>query len=125
MQRLPVVKGKSNYYPKKAVCPWCKKAKVHEPNSMAILSGGALLKKRIKKNGYYLCSNNKMYGFLELHWHEAHKNKGAEGKETGLIMSVAYEVKGGVYSLMFCSIKCMRSYFNAIFDMFEAKTKKV
>jgi hypothetical protein len=124
-RKLPLIKGKINYFPKKPVCPWCKKAKVHEPNSMAVLRAGALLRKKIKQNGYYLCSDNNMYGFLELHWHEAHDNKMGKEKEIGLIMSVAKEVKGGAYSLAFCSVKCMRSYFNAVFDMFETKVERL
>jgi len=67
--KFPVVKGKSNHWPKKPLCAICGKNKVFEPHSMAILYAGAMLMDRAKDEGG---PSDDLDGSLELHWHGAH-----------------------------------------------------
>jgi len=67
--KLPTIKNNSTYYPKKALCPWCKKNKVFEPHSFAVLGGGALLMDRKRDYG---SSDDRMNAYLSLTWHGAH-----------------------------------------------------
>ena len=82
--KLPAVKGKSNHWPKKPLCPICGKSKVFEPHSMAILAAGAVLMDRTKDCGG---PSNDLDGFLALHWHGAH-NDGGQGENSDVFCGV-------------------------------------
>ena len=60
--KFPVVKGKSNHWPKKALCPICGKNKVFEPHSMAVLYAGAMLMDRAKDDSLVLRSHQARAG---------------------------------------------------------------
>ncbi len=62
--KIPLIRGKPGHYPTKPLCPWCKKQKVMEPHSMAILTGGALAK--LGKDHYEGPSKN-LKGYLGFH----------------------------------------------------------
>ena len=61
--KFPLVRGDKNSFPRKAVCPQCKKRKVFEPHSMVILGGGALLMDRNRENSIH---SDSLEGFLSL-----------------------------------------------------------
>jgi len=119
MIKLPVVKGKRTLHPKKARCPWCGKRKVREPNSMAILMGGALA---VEKDGKTYSGPTKgLHGFLSFRWHGAHDGGEGDHRENDVILDLADSVDGGLFAIMFCSVDCLRGFLNSCLDMFEQK----
>ncbi len=120
-KKYPVIKGKTDHYPQKPLCPWCKKHKVLEPHSMAILSGGALTK---KGRDHYSGPSNNLNAYLSLTWHGAHDKGEGNDREIGYVLNIAEDVKGGLFDLMFCSTKCLRSFLNACVDELEKQINK-
>ena len=116
--KLPVVKGKSDHWPKKPFCPICGKNKVFEPHSMAILYAGAMLMDRAKDEGG---PSDDLDGSLELHWHGAHD--GGTGKDADIFcgVDIIRDAIGGQADLYFCSTKCLRRFLNACVDELEGK----
>jgi len=82
--KFPVLKNKP-VWPSKPLCPWCKKNKVMEPHSMAILAGGAMRVVDRKKKSATMADD--YIGFLDLIWHGAHD--GGEGSNREICARVA------------------------------------
>jgi len=122
MTKLPIVKGKRVYHPTKALCPWCKKRKVLEPHSMAILSGGALVRSGADT---YTGPTEGLRGFLSFHWHGAHDGGEGGHRDNDLILDIAQDVDGGLFDVMFCSVKCLRAFLNSGLDEFEDRVRKL
>jgi hypothetical protein len=120
--KLPVVKGNTSNFPIKALCPWCKKNKVLEPHSFAVLEGGALLMNRKTNSGG---PDDKMEGFLCLSWHGAHDGGIGKDRAIGAFIEIVNDVRGGQFDLYFCSIKCLRSFLNFCLDELESKIEKI
>ena len=120
MMKLPTVKGRTSYHPKKALCPWCQQNKVLEPHSFAVLSGGALLMDREEDYG---SADDNMDGYLELLWHGAHDGGEGKNREIGARVQIAHDVRGGQFEVYFCSTECLRSYLNYCVDVLEKKMK--
>ena len=118
--KLPLIKN-GYHFPKKSICPWCKKAKIFEPNSMAILSGGSFLFNRKKSIGK---SSKRMQGFLSLMWHGAHNGGKGKDKNIDVYLDVAKNVVGGQFEIYTCSTECLRNLLNSIVDSFEEKISK-
>ena len=118
---LPIVKGKRCYWPTKAQCPICRKQKVYEPHSMAILSSGACLMNRKEKYGG---PSNKMDGFLSLMWHGAHDGGKGRNKEICCNVDIMRNVLGGQGEAYFCSTSCLRKFLKHCVDMLELKMRK-
>lgn len=116
--KLPTLKGRTSYHPKKGLCPWCRKNKVLEPHSFAVLSGGALLMDRKNESGG---PDDSMDGFLHMFWHGAHDGGIGKDKGIGASLDIARDVRGGQFELYFCSTKCLRSYLNYCVDELERK----
>jgi hypothetical protein len=74
--KLPVIKDEETYWPSEPTCPICKKRKVLEPHSMAVLGVGALLMDRKNDSGG---PSSDMDAFFHLTWHGAHD--GGEGED--------------------------------------------
>jgi hypothetical protein len=119
--KFPVVKVKSNHWPKKPLCPICGKNKVFEPHSMAILTAGAMLMDRARDSGG---PSNDLDGFLALHWHGAHN--GGQGKDDDVFcgVDIIRDAIGGQADLYFCSTECLRKFLNACVDELEGKIAK-
>jgi len=109
LPRLPVVGSNETHYPKRALCPWCRKCKVLEPHSFALLSGGAL---------------SGIEGFLSLTWHGAHD--GGEGRKRDVYVSVdvVRDSKDGRFELYFCSTVCLGRFFAACVERLDEKVEK-
>jgi hypothetical protein len=118
---LPVVKGRKTFWPTKPLCPVCKKRKVWEPHSMAVLTAGALFMNRREKLGG---PSNKMDGFLSLAWHGAHDGGKGRGKEIGCVVDIIRDAVGGQADLYFCSTGCLRRFLNACVDELERRMAK-
>jgi hypothetical protein len=116
--KLPVVKGKSNHWPKKPLCPICGNHKVFEPHSMAILAAGALLMDRAKDSGG---PSDRLDGFLALHWHGAHDGGKGKVRDVYCAVDIIRDSVGGQADLYFCSTKCLRTFLNACVDELERK----
>ncbi|HCE42607.1 MAG TPA: hypothetical protein DET40_03565 [Lentisphaeria bacterium] len=119
--KLPVIKGKTECWPNKAICPICGKHKVFEPHSMAILSAGACLMNRKEKYGG---PSNQMDGFMHISWHGAHDGGIGKDREIGCIVDIVKDVIGGQAELYFCSTQCLRKFFDSCVNELEKKIKK-
>lgn len=118
--KLPTIKGRVPYHPKKPLCPWCQKNKVLEPHSFAILAGGALVVDREEGSGG---PDENMDGFLHLSWHGAHNGGEGRDREICATVEIARDVRGGQFDLYFCSTGCLRAYLNFVIDELEKKIK--
>ena len=118
--RFPVIKPKQSHYPTRSLCPWCRKRKVFEPHSFAVLVGGACLKQpRSKVSG----PDRRMEGFLAFHWHGAH-NLGLGGsRDTYVVVDIVRDSTAGQYDLYFCSPTCLRRFLNACVDELEDRIR--
>jgi len=117
---FPILRDDATSYPKEALCPWCKKQKVLEPHSFAVIGGGALLKSEDDVYG----PSNEMEGFLHFSWHGAHDGgQGKDSEATGHT-EIVKDVIGGQFDLYFCSTDCLRSFLNACIDDLEQKIKE-
>jgi hypothetical protein len=119
---FPLIENAGAYYPKEAVCPWCKKSKIFEPHSFAVLGGGALLQARDGSAG----PSEKMEGFFHLSWHGAHSNDGGEGKDPDIVgtVDIVRNVQGGQFEIYFCSTECLRNFLNYCVDSLEIQLQK-
>jgi hypothetical protein len=106
--RLPFAKGKRAHTPTKALCPICEKAKVLEPHTFIVLSGGSCLMDRENASGG---PDDSMDGFLHLTWHGAHDDGEGRYRERGAGLVLADRVRGGQFALYVCSPKCLRKLF--------------
>jgi hypothetical protein len=120
--KFPLLKGKSKY-PTKNNCAWCKRSKVCEPHSFAVLDGGALLINRRTGDGG---PDDRLDGFFDLTWHGAHKDEGGKGEYSDIIarVGIAKDVRGGQFEIYFCSTKCLREFLNHAVDKLEEKRSK-
>ncbi len=119
--KFPVLKGKDTGFPKKARCPWCKRNKVLEPHSMAIFEGGACLSdKKSKVSG----PAKQMESFLYLAWHGAHDGGTGRDAEMFAAVDIVKDVRGGQFSLYFCSTDCLRAFLNSCVDELDRKKQR-
>ena len=118
MQRikLPVVRNQKVFFPAKAVCPSCRKRKVFEPHSMAILNAGAM--REAGRGRYEMATDTR--AFITLIWHGAHSGgKGALSQDA--YVDVADNVANGQFDLYFCSTSCLRKFLNYCVDALEER----
>lgn len=117
-QKFPVVCGEQQCYPVNGICPVCHKNEVLEPNSMAILSVGALLMDRKNDTG---SDSDKLDAFLRLIWHGAHENGRGNKRDLDYAIDVVQSARGGVVDLCFCSTQCLRTFLNRCVDELEER----
>jgi hypothetical protein len=118
--KFPVLQGKRTIHPMKAVCPQCKKRKVLEPHSMAILNSGALFMDRKRING---AMHDQMDGFASITWHGAHDSGTGRDREIFTSVDFAKDCRGGQFEIYFCSTDCLRAFFNSWVDALETKIR--
>jgi hypothetical protein len=116
--RFPIFQNDTAIFPKVARCPWCKKGKVFEPHSMAILEGGACLMNRRTACGG---TDDRMDAFLQLTWHGAHDHGIGDDRELYTSVPVAEDCVGGQFELYFCSTKCLRAFLNSWVDELDKR----
>ena len=119
--KLPVVHGKQVVFPGKGVCPWCRKQKVYEPHSMAILNAGAM--RQVGQDRYAMAADT--VAFLTLTWHGAHSGGEGQFPESYASVDVAAHVAGGQFDLYFCSTTCLRGFLNYCVDALEKQLEVV
>jgi hypothetical protein len=117
--KFPVAKGSSTFFPKKALCPVCKKAKVLEPHSMVIVNFGAILMSN-RATGSGTMSDD-LDGFLHLTWHGAHDGGVGQDPNIEAHVDIVENTIGGQADLYFCSTACLREFLNACVDELERK----
>ena len=116
--RFPVIRPRQWHYPTRALCPWCRKRKVFEPHSFAVLGGGACLRQpRSKISG----PDTRMEGFLALHWHGAHDGGIGRHRDRYVVVEIVRDSRAGQYDLCFCSPQCLRAFLNTCVDELEAR----
>ena len=101
--KYPLVSKDNWNIPKDGICPFCKEKPITSSNGFAQFSGGA-------DNG----DNAFMYF---MYHHEPVE------KEQNSVIHIAEDVKIGQFDIQFCSIKCMRGFFNTLFDEMENNIK--
>lgn len=123
-RHYPVLKA-DQAWPSKSKCPQCHHEKIFEPNQFVVLSGGAL-KMLDKDNGG---PSPDMQGFLDITFHGADVACGGKGKDDCLndqhaTLPLVENSTDGQFELYFCSIECLRSFFEDCVDALEAKLVK-
>jgi hypothetical protein len=113
---FPVMDRGNPYVPKDRLCPWCQTGIVHEPNSMAILNGGALLMSEDRQSGGM---DPRLDGFFSLSWHGAHGGGLGEYADQFSTLRVADNCPGGQFEMYFCSTSCLRAFLNKCVDELE------
>ena len=110
--KFPAIKKMTDPYFAKRQCRVCESGGMHEPNSFAILHGGAT---------DMSTSAASAPAWLGLTWHGAHTDQGGEGKlpDTGAELSIVEDCPGGQYAIYFCSTECLRSFLNQAVDALE------
>ena len=99
---------------KKSACPICGTLAVCEPNNFAYFSGGALY--RYSKD--LSSTHKKLEGFLSLGFHGAHDSNHSLPSAS---VAIAAETLDGQFECYFCSVACMRIFFNRCIDELEKK----
>jgi hypothetical protein len=115
--KFPVVEKRRVVFPDKAVCPWCRKRKVYEPHSMAILNAGAM--RQVGRDRYEMATDTR--AFMTLMWHGAHSGGKGDISEVYASVDVADEVANGQFDLYFCSTACLRRFLNYCVDALEER----
>jgi hypothetical protein len=115
--KLPVVGKKQVVFPDRAVCPWCRKRKVYEPHSMAILNAGAM--RQVGKDRYEMATDTQ--AFMTLMWHGAHPGGKGDLRDVYASVHIADEVANGQFDLYFCSTACLRGFLNYCVDALEER----
>jgi hypothetical protein len=112
---FPVIK-KSNkpFYPTESICPICNADRTKLGSSFFVLHGGALK----KVNEEFFISTDDLVGFLSLSYHP-----GEDSKVSGATLDIVENSRLGQFDIYFCSIDCMRAFFNKSIDKLEAKLK--
>ena len=100
--KFPVLIGEDTGFPKKAQCPWCKRNKVLEPHSMAIVEGGACWS---DKASNVSGPAKQMEGFLYLAWHGVHDGGTGPDADVFAVVDIVKDVRGGQFSRR-CSFCC-------------------
>lgn len=95
-------------------CPVCRSSLAGEPGSFAFLNGGALRK---RKDGSASMAPD-LSGFLSLGFHGAH---GPDRNEPSAHVQIADDVPLGQFEYYFCSVACLRGFFNQAVDELERR----
>lgn len=114
--KMPLAKGHKSTYPQKPLCPICKKARVFEPHSFAVVAGGALLMDRKRRNSRM---NDALDGFLDLVWHGAHDSGKGVNQKTYAVVPIVDAARGGQFEIYVCSLRCLRRLFSEWVDSLE------
>ena len=119
---MPALKDRRSFCPDKPLCPWCRKHKVLEPHSMVLLQGGALVK---VGRDHYSAPTKGVKAFLSFRWHGAHDGGEGAYRDNDVEVCIAEGVHGGLFTLAFCSVRCLREFLNSSLDQLEAKMKRM
>ncbi|MBX7244510.1 MAG: hypothetical protein K1X53_03370 [Candidatus Sumerlaeaceae bacterium] len=113
---FPIFTDANEDWPKESKCPVCGKSGIFEPNSFAVLSGGAI---SVGDNPVDCACE--WGGFLDIFWHGAHTDLGGNGANPDMHVGVpiAESDKSLQFCLYFCSTTCLRSFLNTWVDRLE------
>jgi hypothetical protein len=107
---FPVVAGTRFQAPTDGLCPLCHKRRVGEPHSFVAFSGGAVLKDPLLGSAG---PSRLMSAHLELVWHGAHDEGLGPNAGVDAVSQLASKVRGGLFSVLFCSTRCLRSFLSS------------
>lgn len=104
-------------------CPICKKRKVFEPHSFAVCNFGVLQK--VAKDTYQMLDNDNYDKscFLSFTWHGAHSGGTGLYPDIGVNVDIL-DSSSSQGDLYFCSISCMRKFFEKAFNKLETLVKR-
>jgi len=117
LRRLPILRGKHDHFPFNAICPACRRKRVFEPHSFAIVSAGALMKMRGGAAG----PAPRLKGFWGLAWHGVHDRGSDEHPNVFVHAPVAESVDGGQCEIYLCSTRCLRRFFTDLVDELDRR----
>ena len=119
---FPVVEGDSTTHPAEPLCPRCREAKVFEPHSFAVLSGGASLVDDDERSTAAVPDGLRLNGGLDLTWHGAHEDSGVGShRDIYEVLPIALDVEDGRFEIYFCSTTCLRGFLNDAVDTLELR----
>ncbi len=87
---------------------------------MAILAGGALLKKSLRS----AVPDSRLTGFLHLCWHGGHDGGTGIQRNAHGMVDIVRDSRGGQFDLYFCSPRCLRGFLNVCVDQLEAEMRR-
>ncbi len=116
--KFPILKDENVATPLNGRCPQCKRRGVGEPNSFAVLEGGALLMDRNRRNGG---PDARLDGFLNITWHGAHDTGIGVDRDIHEHIDLATDCRDGQFEVYFCSTACLRKFLNSWVDALEAR----
>lgn len=111
--KLPVIskKSKTAYYPVDKICPICGTDRTTLNSEFYVLNGGVL-----KKNGKDAYTMDKdLIGFLSLYFHP-----GENSSKNWHRVDIVDGATNGQFDIHFCSIQCLRIFFDNIISKIEA-----
>ena len=117
--KFPIVQKKKSYHPKAPRCPQCRRRKVLEPHSMAIISGFTTFIRRPRPN----TSVADLATSLDITWHGAHDSGIGDDRDIFTTVSLAEDCHDGKFQVYFCSTKCLRAFLNTWVDALETKVR--
>ncbi len=117
--KLPLITKKARaIFPQDHKCPVCSKP-FGEPNSFACIMGGAM--KQVSKNLQEM--DSELSGFLNISFYSSYsRGKGPRGGVR--TRELVVDSWNGQFDIYFCSIPCMKKFFDDMFDEMEAERIK-
>jgi len=118
---IKTLKGRQSHWPKKPLCPVCRKQKVFEPHSFVVLGSWTLL---ADPDGKTAKAAGDLDVSLELLYHGAHDSGIGDRRDIMVSSKIAESVHGGQVEFYFCSPQCVKKFLCDWVDEFEQKIEK-
>lgn len=127
--KFPVIEGTMNNLDGSSICPVCRKNVIYQPERIVLTAGAlSVYKPGSDQQGDDTSKDGSIspeiavakwgdVGFWILEWHRMKNNK-VKG-DTAANLDIVKDSKHGQFDLYFCSIQCLRTFFNEIVDEFE------
>ncbi len=110
---FPIISKETKpFYPSENICPICNTDRRLSSSEFYVLNVGAL--EKVSKNTSMM--SDKLEGFCHISYHP-----GEDSEENGFKVDIVEAAKCGQFDIYFCSINCMRTFFNTIVDTVEKK----
>lgn len=102
-------------------CGVCRKRKFGELDAFAGFNGGGQLANGRQRDG----ERRELKGFLHLYWQGRQGENGIGGfPEVSASHLIADDAESGQFEIRFCSISCMKRYFNSCIDALERNVRQ-
>jgi hypothetical protein len=118
---LPTIKGDADPFFDRRECRVCGARGLHEPNSFAVLDGGAM----VPMGDGGAAPVFDALAWFGMSWHGAHSDMKGTGQrpDTGGSVKVVDDCSAGQFAIYFCSTACLRKFLNACVDELEQRIR--